>query len=143
MVVNHSVKLSFDLSLRASAWKIVHRENLNGTPQNAAWNGFAYKKLYNNKSLSSRIFFGWRGNLPALKTVGQNNPIFARRKTDLKRGFVTKKVYTYKAPLWLVLQTARVGSRRAFFLRGTSEHTTPLRNPVMLHLSPQREYTVL
>ena len=36
-------------------------------------------------------------------------------RLDLKRGFVPKKAYAYKAPSWLVFQTARVGSRRAFF----------------------------
>ena len=44
MVVNHSVKLSFDFSLLASAWKIVRWKTRQGTSKNAAWNGFAYKK---------------------------------------------------------------------------------------------------
>lgn len=36
MVVNHSVKLSFDFYLLASAWKKLYAEkNLNGTSKNA------------------------------------------------------------------------------------------------------------
>ena len=71
------------------------------------------KKLYDNKSLSSRIFFGWRGQSARFeKTVEQNKPIFARRKTDLKRGSVPKKAYAYKAPFWpSSAQTALVMQR--------------------------------
>lgn len=39
------------------------------------------------------------------KTVAQNNPIFARRKTDLKRGFVPKKAYAYKSPILALVST--------------------------------------
>ena len=58
------------------------------------------KKLYAYKSLSSRIFFGWKGKSARFKkTVAQNNPFIARRKTDLKRGFTPKKAYAYKSPV--------------------------------------------
>ena len=33
------------------------------------------------------------------KTVAQNNPFIARRKTDLKQGFTPKKAYAYKSPV--------------------------------------------
>ena len=72
MVVNHSVKLSFDFSLLASTWKIVR----------------------------------WK------------NPSSLDEKLTLNGGFTPKKAYAYKAPLWLIFQTARVGSRRAFISRG-------------------------
>ena len=67
---------------------------------------------------SVKLSFGFRLARLCLKKCTLKKPFFARRKTDLKRGFVPKKAYAYKAPLWLVFQTARVGSRRAFFPRG-------------------------
>lgn len=77
------------------------------------------------------------------KTVAQNNPIFARRKTNLKRGFTPKKAYDYKAPSWLVFQTARVGSRRAFF-PARQLRSIQLRGAISLcALPPAREYAIL
>ena len=100
------------------------------------------KKLYAYKSLSSRIFFGWRGRLLALKkTVAQNNPIFARRKTDLKRGFVPKKAYAYKARYGSSFRRLGLVPAAPSFRAATSEHTTPRRNPVALFL-PQGEYAI-
>ena len=78
-----------------------------------------------------------------LKNCTLKKPIFARRKTYLKRGFVPKKAYAYKAPSWLVFQTARVGSRRAFF-PARQLRSIQLRGAISLcALPPAREYAIL
>ena len=76
------------------------------------------------------------------KTVEQNKPIFARRKTDLKRGSVPKKAYAYKAPFWLIFQTARVGSLRAFFPRGNFRAYRSAAQSCYAPSLPQREYAI-
>ena len=102
------------------------------------------KKLYAYKSLSSRIFFGWKGKSARFKkTVAQNNPFIARRKTDLKRGFTPKKAYAYKSPVM-----ARLSDGSGWFpprlLSARQLRSIQLRGAISLcALPPAREYAIL
>ena len=61
---------------------------------------------------SVKLSFGFRLARLCLKKCTLKKPFFARRKTDLKRGFVPKKAYAYKAPFWpSSAQTALVMQR--------------------------------
>ena len=143
MVVNHSFKLSFDFSLLASAWKIVRQKKPSRHVQKCG-----LKRLYLQKNCTFikafyRASFSGEGAIFALwKNVTQNNPIFARRKTDLKRGFTPKKAYAYKAPSRLVFQTARVGSRRAFFPCGNFRAYNSAAQSCYASSLPQGEYAI-
>lgn len=101
------------------------------------------KKLYAYKSLSSRIFFGWKGKSARFKkTVAQNNPFIARRKTDLKRGFTPKKAYAYKSPVM-----ARLSDGSGWFpprlLSARQLRSIQLRGAILLcALPPTREYAI-
>lgn len=101
------------------------------------------KKMYAEKAFHRASFSGEGAICSLWKTVTQNKPIFARRKTDLKRGFTPKKAYAYKAPFWLVLQTARVGSRRSFFPRGNFGAYNSVAQSRYAPFLPQGEYAIL
>ena len=53
-----------------------------------------------------------------------------------------KPRYAYKAPLWLVFQTARVGSRRAFFPRGNFGAYNSAAQSRYAPFLPQGEYAI-
>ena len=96
MVVNHSVKLSFDLCL-------------------------------------TRFY---------LKNCILKKPIFARRKTDLKRDFIPKKAYTYKSPVLARLSDGS-GWFPPRFLSVRQLRSIQLRGAISLcALPPIREYAI-
>ena len=68
MVVNHSVKLSFDFRLTRTYLKnCTLKKPIKARQKMRLKTALPTKKLYAYKSLSSRIFFEERGNLLALK----------------------------------------------------------------------------
>ena len=89
------------------------------------------KKLYTKKTFHRASFSGEGASCSLWKNYNTNNPIFARQKNDLKRGFVTKKRMPIKPHLGSLFRWLGLVPDAHYFRAATSEHTTPRRNPVM------------
>lgn len=145
MVVNHSVKLSF-LCFARFYVKWFWASWLNEYHLGLLFIVYSFNFKYNRscpvRTTCNHCIFVFHPTVHYWAALQSciDIPWF---RLDLKRGFTHKKAYAYKAPLWLIFQTARVGSRRAFFPRGNFGAYSSAAQSRYESFLPQREYTIL